>query len=56
VRRLFYDPKGKSGEKRRRARHWMQKSANKITQGEIEKLYEEEFNKQLERNMKKIVR
>lgn len=56
MRRLFYDPKGKSGEKRRRARHWMEKSANKITQGEIEKLYTEEFNKQLERNIKKMAK
>jgi hypothetical protein len=52
--RLYYNPEGKSGNKKRRARHWMQRSAAKITQTEIDTFYKEEFNKQLARNIKKF--
>jgi len=54
VRRLYYNPEGKSRTKKRRARHWMEKSGNTITQSDFDKIYAEEFNKQLARNLKKF--
>lgn len=51
--RLYYNPEGKNNSKKRRARHWMERSAAKITQAEIDKYYKEEFAKQLARNIKK---
>jgi hypothetical protein len=52
--RVYYNPGGKSGEKKRRARKWMEKSQNKIKQSEIDLFYEQEFNKQLTRNIKNM--
>ena len=54
VKRLYYNPSGKSGEKRRRARKWMEKSQNTITQADLERLYFQEFDNQLARNMKNM--
>ena len=51
IRRLFYT--GKKAEKRRRAKHWMERSKNKITQAEIEKLYNEEANKSFTKQLQK---
>ena len=51
IRRLFYT--GKKAEKRRRARHWMEKSKNKITQSEIEKIYNQEADKSFTKQLQK---
>lgn len=51
IRRLYYT--GSDVRKRRRATHWMQISKNKITQRDIEKIYEKEFNQAFTRGIKR---
>lgn len=51
LRRIYYD--GPKVEKRRRAKKWMEKSKNTITQADIDRIYKDEFNKQFTRELKR---
>ena len=53
IRRLYYT--GKTTEKNRRAVRWMERSKNKITQNDIDKIYADEFKKAFTRQIKRRV-